>query len=65
MAKLQGGLVKFSLIIIRAKFNLPPEVLEVFQFELQSFKIGSLPPKVSKSGNLNIMLKFYIKIDGN
>jgi hypothetical protein len=65
MAKLQGGLVKFPLIIIRAKFNLPPEVLGVFQFELQNFKIGSLPSKVSKSGNLNIMLKFYIKIDGN
>jgi hypothetical protein len=27
-----------------AKFTLPPEVSEVFQFKSQSLKIGSLPP---------------------
>jgi hypothetical protein len=30
-----------------------PEVSGVFQFEPQSFKIGSLPPEVSKSGKVN------------
>jgi hypothetical protein len=31
-------------IILRVKFSLPPEFSGVFQFEPQSFKIGSLPP---------------------
>jgi hypothetical protein len=39
--------------------------LGVFQFEPQSFKIDSLPPEVSKIGNLNLMLKFSVKMNGN
>jgi hypothetical protein len=41
----------------------PPEVLGVFQFELQSFKIGSLPSEVSKSGNLNLPSTFFVELD--
>jgi hypothetical protein len=36
-------LVLESILKKRAKFNLSPEVLRDFQFEPQSFKIGSLP----------------------
>ena len=37
---------------------IPPEVSEIFQFDSQSFKIGSLTLEVSKSGNLNLPLKW-------
>jgi hypothetical protein len=43
----------------------PLEVSGVFQFEPQSFKIDSLSLEISKSGNLNIPLKFSVKMGGN
>jgi hypothetical protein len=53
-----------NLFSSRGKFNLPSEVSEIFQFEPQSFKIGSLPPEISKSGNLNLPSTFSVKLDG-
>ena len=34
-----------------------------FQFKPKSFKIGSLPPEVSKSCKLNLLLSFFGKLD--
>jgi hypothetical protein len=36
-------------------FNLNPKVS----------KLAVYPPEVSKNGNLNLSLKFFVKIDGN
>jgi hypothetical protein len=40
----------------------PPEILGV---NSKVSKLTIYPPEVSKNGNLNLPLKFYIKIDGN
>jgi hypothetical protein len=52
------------VITIWGKFSLPPKVSRVFQFKLKSFKIGSLPPEISKSDNLNLLSTFSVKLDG-
>jgi hypothetical protein len=53
------------MVKIRVKFNLPPKVLGVFQFEPQSLKLAVYPLKFSQSSNLNLPLKYSVKMDGN
>jgi hypothetical protein len=56
---------KVNILINQGKSILPLEVLGVFQFEPQSFKISNVPPNVSKKFNLNLMLLIFVKLDEN
>jgi hypothetical protein len=54
------------LYYYRAKFSLLPlKFQEFFNLNLKVSKLTIYPLEVSKNGNLNIPLKFSIKMDGN
>jgi hypothetical protein len=38
---------------------------EFFKLDSKVSKLTVYPPGVSKNGNLNLLLKFSVKIDGN
>jgi hypothetical protein len=49
------GKIQFTPLKFQEFFNLNPKVSKFVVY----------PPEVSKSGNLNLPLKFSVKIDGN
>jgi hypothetical protein len=52
-------------IIIGPNSVYPLKFQEFFNLNLKVSKLTVYPPEVSKNGNLNILLKFSIKMDGN
>jgi hypothetical protein len=49
----------------REKFSLPLKFQGFFNLNPKVSKLAVYPPEVPKNGNLNLLLKFSVKIDGN